>query len=198
MDGIQNHNTVKNISFILGTGTCRAINAIKDKSDQFDAQYKASDKISVKDYVLNLANTIGRSGAKFLTQTVGAAKDITKTEGFSKAKEYVKESYNEIRDGYSKRLSDSIDKVEKERADGIEKEGFAKFSLGFRSMMNTIGKTVGLVCSKGEQFVSKNVTAISAGLEETKKTSAYQKMIAQKTEMDDENVDVSKDAPALG
>lgn len=198
MDGIQNHNTVKNISFILGTGTCRAINAIKDKSDQFDAQYKASDKISVKDYVLNLANTIGRSGAKFLTQTVGAAKDITKTEGFSKAKEYVKESYNEIRDGYSKRLSDSIDKVEKEQAKGGEKEGFEKFSLGFRSMMNTIGKTVGLVCSKGEQFVSKNVTAISAGLEETKKTSAYQKMIAQKTEMDDKNVDASKEAPALG
>lgn len=198
MDDIQNHNTVKNISFILGTGTCRAINAIKDKSDQFDAQYKASDKISVKDYVLNLANTIGRSGAKFLTQTVGAAKDITKTEGFNKAKEYVKESYNEIRDGYSKRLSKSIEKVEKEQAKGGEKEGFEKFSLGFRSMMNTIGKTVGLVCSKGEQFVSKNVTAISAGLEETKKTSAYQKMIAQKTEMDDENVDISKDAPALG
>ena len=198
MDGIQNHNTVKNISFILGTGTCRAINAIKDKSDQFDAQYKASDKISVKDYVLNLANTIGRSGAKFLTQTVGAAKDITKTEGFSKAKEYVKESYNEIRDGYSKRLSKSIEKVEKEQAKGGEKEGFEKFSLGFRSMMNTIGKTVGLVCSKGEQFVSKNVTAISAGLEETKKTSAYQKMIAQKTEMDDENIDISKEAPALG
>ena len=191
MDGIQNHNTVKNISFILGTGTCRAINAIKDKSDQFDAQYKASDKISVKDYVLNLANTIGRSGAKFLTQTVGAAKDITKTEGFSKAKEYVKESYNEIRDGYSKRLSDSIDKVEKEQAKGGEKEGFEKFSLGFRSMMNTIGKTVGLVCSKGEQFISKSVTAISAGLEETKKTSAYQKLIAEKNKSDEKDSGVS-------
>lgn len=57
---------------------------------------------------------------------------------------------------------------------------------------------VSSVCSKGEQFVSKSVASISAGLEETKKTSAYQKMIAQKTEMDDKYVDTSKDVSVLG
>ena len=198
MTTAQQNNMVKNISFAIGLGACKAINAVKDKSDQFENYYQKSDKSSVKDYVLNLANTLGRGGARFLTQTVGAAKELTKTEAYGKVKNFMKESVTELRDGYSKQLSKSIEKVEKEQAKGGEKEGFEKFSLEFRNMMNTIGKTVGLVCSKGEQFVSKNVTAISAGLEETKKTSAYQKMIAQKTEMDDENIDASKDVPVLG
>lgn len=180
----------------IGIGTCNIMNTIRDKSDELKKNYEVGDKTSVKDYVVNLANTIGRGGVSLVAHTVDAAKNITKTETYGQIKEFISKAYETTRDGYRNYLTKSADKIHKEITDQTVKNEDVKLSTRFKYFVNNMAQKIDSVYSTGEKAVSKTAKSLSTQASEIKKSDAYQKLVAKRDQMDANDANnLSQDGP---
>lgn len=202
-------NTVENVKLnmfeklgvTLGTGACRVLNTIREKSNAYDKAYYTDPRMqsSLMASAMFVANRVGRTGVSIIKEMTGVTADVFKdsmTE-IKKVNTELKEINNNLYSDYKNMIKTSQAQLQDMR------DGEVSVGTRFKSFMVNMAASINDAYDKTHDFRIKaadNIKTFAGNIKESfakqggeiKKSSAYQQLMSAKAKSEAEDTEKSE------